>query len=251
MEYVKTGISGLDKMLLGGIPRGFSVLVEGNPGCGKTILGIQFLFEGIKNGEKGIYLSFEVSKEKLVNTFSSFTFDIKSALAKKQLIMKFFDSTEGLLSFEESYDSLVRLITSENASRIVFDSITMMSLFKGDTLETRRELLKYTRAIEENNCTGIFILDRRESALSRETSYLGFLFDGVIRLGRPTIKFSTGQMLQVIKMRGTNHDIQPRLYKITNAGISVTLEDPTDVFFRKFLQRQLKRDTSDNMKNTQ
>ncbi|HHE04503.1 MAG TPA: recombinase, partial [candidate division WOR-3 bacterium] len=57
MERIKTGISGLDEMLNGGLISGRPYIVTGSPGAGKTILGMQFLMEGAKNREKGMYIS--------------------------------------------------------------------------------------------------------------------------------------------------------------------------------------------------
>ena len=59
LERVSTGIMGLDSLIEGGIPKGFTVLVSGNPGTGKTILGAHFLFEGLARGENSLYVSFK------------------------------------------------------------------------------------------------------------------------------------------------------------------------------------------------
>lgn len=65
LERCSTGITELDS-LIGGIPRGFTVLVAGNPGTGKSILAAHFLYEGWKNNENGLYVSFSESKEQLL-----------------------------------------------------------------------------------------------------------------------------------------------------------------------------------------
>lgn len=78
-ERVPTGIEGLDELIEGGFPRGSLILLAGNPGTGKTIFGMQFLYRGAKNyGEKGIYVSFSESKEVISHNMSKvFGFEIK------------------------------------------------------------------------------------------------------------------------------------------------------------------------------
>lgn len=63
LDRISTGISGLDSLIEGGVPKGYTVLVAGNPGTGKTILTSHFLYEGLKNGESGLYVSFSESKD--------------------------------------------------------------------------------------------------------------------------------------------------------------------------------------------
>lgn len=72
IERISTGISTLDALIEGGIPRGFTVLVAGNPGTGKTILTTQFLYEGLLKGESALYVSFSESKKQFYENFSRF-----------------------------------------------------------------------------------------------------------------------------------------------------------------------------------
>jgi len=75
---VKTGISGLDDVLNGGLPEGHLYLIEGDPGTGKTTLGLQFLLEGVKNGDKGIYVTLSESKRELEAVAESHGWDLNS-----------------------------------------------------------------------------------------------------------------------------------------------------------------------------
>jgi len=72
IERISTGISTLDALMEGGIPKGFTVLVAGNPGTGKTILTTQFLYEGLLKGESALYVSFSESKKQFYENFSRF-----------------------------------------------------------------------------------------------------------------------------------------------------------------------------------
>jgi circadian clock protein KaiC len=78
LERISTGIKGLDSLIEGGIPRGFTVLVAGNLGTGKTILTSHFLYEGLTNGENGLYVSFSESKEQFYDNTDRIGLDFKS-----------------------------------------------------------------------------------------------------------------------------------------------------------------------------
>src|SRR4029077_6819755 len=81
-----TGIQGLDEITGGGLPRGRPTLVCGGPGCGKTILGMEFLMNGARRyGEPGVFLSFEESVEDLTLNFASLGFDPRPLSARKKL----------------------------------------------------------------------------------------------------------------------------------------------------------------------
>ncbi|HKJ58779.1 MAG TPA: ATPase domain-containing protein, partial [Halobacteriales archaeon] len=83
MELVKTGIEGIDKILNGGIVKNATVLVSGNPGTGKSLLGIQYIYNGVREyDEKGIYLSFEENAEDIAQAAESIGFDEWSELVE-------------------------------------------------------------------------------------------------------------------------------------------------------------------------
>jgi KaiC/GvpD/RAD55 family RecA-like ATPase len=239
MEIISSGIVGLDKMLGGGIPKGQCILVEGAPGSGKTTLAIQFLLEGIRNGENCLFLSFQVMPKKIIDTFSRFEF--YSKLKDKRLRFEHFYFEDPTFVPEE-YMLITKVLDEHKPDRIVFDSITMMSAFSGDTLGSRKTLVKYLRVIEEKDATAIFVFDRVTN-FKHTPNNLDFLFDGVILLSKPLIGFYTGHVIQIIKIRGLKHDIQPRYFQITEKGISIELETLLTKYFKKISYNE-KVDTS-------
>ena len=66
-----TGISGLDDILRGGFPEGRILLIEGDPGVGKTTLALQFLMEGVKRGESSVYVTLSETREELTQVAAS------------------------------------------------------------------------------------------------------------------------------------------------------------------------------------
>src|ERR1700735_352640 len=85
-----TGIPGLDEVSFGGLPRGRTTIVCGGPGCGKTMLGMEFLVRGIEEfGEPGVLLSFEETTEEITRNVASRGFDLEALVRKKKLFLDF------------------------------------------------------------------------------------------------------------------------------------------------------------------
>jgi len=120
LERVKTGIPGFDELIEGGIPKGFNILLVGQPGTGKTIFGLQYLVNGAMNGENGIYVSLDSPNELVKAQARQFGWDV-DALEK-----------EGKITFLKIpldkpkinlFDMLEEEIKAAHAERLVFDSL--------------------------------------------------------------------------------------------------------------------------------
>jgi len=84
---LKTGVEGIDKLLEGGIPEGFFVAVTGEPGCGKTIFSIHFIYQGVLDGDKCIYVTTEESRESIMRQAAQFNMNFEKAIEEKKLIV--------------------------------------------------------------------------------------------------------------------------------------------------------------------
>jgi circadian clock protein KaiC len=86
LEKAKTGISGLDDITMGGIPKGRPTLICGGPGCGKTLFSIEFLVNGVtKFNEPGVFVTFEEKTEELTMNVASLGFDLDKLQKEKKL----------------------------------------------------------------------------------------------------------------------------------------------------------------------
>jgi len=118
IERIKTGIDGLDNLIEGGFPKNSCVLVSGAPGTGKTIFGLQYICNGAKNGEKGLYVTFEQEIDTLISHVSAFGWDLPTLMENGNLELM---STEvGKLKI----DDLVAKIKEEGHKRLVIDSLS-------------------------------------------------------------------------------------------------------------------------------
>src|ERR1700722_16695067 len=90
LEKAPTGIKGLDEISRGGLPRGRTTIVCGGPGCGKTMLGIEFLVRGAAEfGEPGVLIAFEETPQEMMKNVASLGFDLQDLSDRKKLAFDF------------------------------------------------------------------------------------------------------------------------------------------------------------------
>src|SRR5262249_42477363 len=126
-DQIQTGIFGLDPILLGGIPKSNVILVEGAPGTGKTLLGVEFIYRGITEyNEPGIIVVFEITPKKLIRDASGFGWDLE-ALQQQNKLKIIFTSPQVLQQELRSPDSLLlECATGIGAQRIFIDGISLI-----------------------------------------------------------------------------------------------------------------------------
>jgi len=223
MERVKTGIKGLDEMLNGGIPKRHHVLVAGGPGTGKTTFGMQYLYEGAKNGEKGVYITLEEKPEKILeNIKANMDWDVQKYIDKKDIVIALVLKYD----FKSFNDMLQSFIVNQNVKRVVVDSITLMELFFEKELEFRRNIYNLLDFLSNLDCTVV---------LTGEKPYVGqkemkrgleeFVVDGVFILYNFERENRRLRGLEILKMRGTKHRQNIVPLSITNKGIVVYPEE--------------------------
>jgi KaiC/GvpD/RAD55 family RecA-like ATPase len=218
LHRIKTGIKGLDKILKGGLRKESSIILTGGPGTGKTIMGIQFLIEGAKNGEVGIYVFYDSS----IEDFLLFADEIGLSLRKyieKGLI--FVTKQPLLMKRIVSLIAPLDLIRSKKAKRVVLDSLTTFSyIHVANEREYRKTIIDFldkTRdvtllAISESN---------RDSVLDQNFKTEDFLFDGLIMLSKIRQESTFERVLHVSKMRGQDHMVDIFPFFIKQGGVEV------------------------------
>ncbi|MBW2975753.1 hypothetical protein KY366_08600 [Candidatus Woesearchaeota archaeon] len=219
-DRVKTGIPGMDEVLKGGLRRGSCVLITGPPGTGKTIASIQFILEGAKNNEPGIYITSEESIEDIRNYSKSLGMDI-TPYEKKGLITLIEQPMmpKKLMSIATPLE----IIKSKKIKRVVLDSITLFEYaYFPEEVSYRREVLYFTRKMNEMGVTLITIAEKSIKNID-EVEYKpeDFLFDGLIILMKIRKDSSFEHCIQVSKMRGQDHLLDIFPFKIGTGGIEV------------------------------
>ena len=222
-----TGIHGLDEITLGGLPRGRPTLVCGGAGCGKTLLGMEFLVRGATQfNEPGVCLSFEETAEELASNVASLGFDLADLVKRKKLLIDHVLLDRSTIEETGEYDLealFVRLghaVDSIGAKRVLLDSVE--ALFAGLDHESvlRSELRRLFRWLKERNLTAVVTGERGQSTLSRH-GLEEYISDCVILLDYQVTETVLTRRLRVVKYRGSTHGMNEYPFLIEHDGISV------------------------------
>jgi circadian clock protein KaiC len=146
LEHCPTGIAGLDDITSGGLPRGRTTLVAGGPGCGKTLLGVEFLVRGAEMGEAGVFLAFEETAEELTANVASLGWDLDELCGAGKLVVDHVKVERERIDETGDYDLealFIRIgygIQEIGAKRVVLDTIEVLFSALEDTAKLRAEL---------------------------------------------------------------------------------------------------------------
>lgn len=224
-ERVPTGITGLDYILKGGLPKNRLHLIEGNPGTGKTTLGLQFLLEGVRSGGTGLYVTLSESLEELESVAASHGWSL-SGLCIQDLTDSG-DSLRGDSKYtvfhpsEVELDETTKLVLSEvervKPDRVVFDSLSEMRMLASDPLRFRRQILALKQYFLSRNCTVMLLDDRTASMPDRQ---LESIAHGVISLEYLPVEYGRQRhAMRIVKMRGVNFRSGFHDFNIETGGI--------------------------------
>jgi circadian clock protein KaiC len=229
---IKTGIQGLDDILLGGIPRENLIVVQGESGAGKTLFGTEFIYRGISEfDEPGMIVVFETSAQKLIRDAAAMGWDLEELQARRKLQIVF-TSPEVLEQEVRSPDSLLLETAAEiGAKRIFIDGIGLLgqAIFNGVAPQAARpssyrELLQQLiEALNRENLTAMLsheIATFTEKQVTLEAA--NFLADTVIRLTTRTRGGRVQRSLEIVKSRGQDYDSGQHTLKIkSGSGLEI------------------------------
>ncbi|MCG7844894.1 MAG: KaiC domain-containing protein [Methanomassiliicoccales archaeon] len=224
MEKLKTGLSGLDEMLFGGIPRSSTVVVMGSFGTGKTTFGLQFLNQGLAEGEKGIYISLEEDKESILSDAEAHGWDLRSKLDAKQLEIVKLEPSDAKVTIQRIKSELPDFIKKFGASRIVVDSVSLLNLLFDNDHDRRTNLFNLSQMVKKTGATLIMTAEvKDDNPFASRDGLIEYVADGVISLRYLELLDRNELMLslRIIKMRRTDHSRKITPYSITNKGLEV------------------------------
>jgi circadian clock protein KaiC len=218
---VKTGIANLDPLIQGGLKPTSITLVTGDAGSGKTIFAMQFLLEGLRKGEKCLYLTFEEKKEKLYDDMDSFNWDFEKYEAEKKLFYLEYSPEQVKSLIEEGGGTVDQLISKNKISRLVIDSVTSFSLLYQDELARKEAGLALFELINKWGCTAVLTAQAEAKKYELEGSSLEFEADSIILLYHFRQKGNRVRALEILKMRGTRHINKTMEVEISQKGFII------------------------------
>ncbi len=231
MEYIRTGIDGLDGLFAkNGIPAGNSVLVLGGPGTGKSILGLQYLYKGATiYGEPGIYVTLEEMPEKIERNMSGFGWDLRQLVDDGKLIImdattpRVSETDEDVVRRGLGIDNLVtnikEMVEKIGAKRVVIDSLSVMGFYSQDEFETRTKLIRFSVSLSSIGLTSLVLAESKQESIGSEFPPESFLFDGTLWLSLDSS--SQERRIAVRKMRGTKHVLGTFKFIIDDDGLKL------------------------------
>ena len=212
------GVEGMDDILDGGLPSNRLYLIQGDPGVGKTTLALQFLMEGVRHGETGLYITLSETKEELQVVAESHGWNLDkihqfelSTIQEKmggETENTFFHPSE--VELTRTIQTLLDEVKRVKPARVVFDSLSEMRLLAETPLRYRRQVLQLKQFFSSLQCT-VLLLD--DGSAGSSDSQIESLAHGVVTLQRTSPEYGIArrqmliQKLRGVKFREGHHDM--------------------------------------------
>src|ERR1700685_2092708 len=227
LEKTTTGIPGLDDITGGGLPKGRTTIVCGGPGCGKTMLGIEFLVRGATQfDEPGVLMAFEETPQDIAGNVASLGFDIDDLAAKKKLFLDYISVEPSEIAETGDYDLEALFIRLQNAvetigaKRVMFDTVEALFTGFANPAILRAEFRRLFRWLKDRGLTTILTAERGEGTLTRQ-GLEEYVSDCVILLDHRIQDQISARRLRVVKYRGTKHGADEYPFLIDERGMSI------------------------------
>ena len=222
-----SGIPGLDEITNGGLPVGRTTLVCGNAGCGKTLLGMQFLIKGaMEYDEPGVFISFEETSQDLGMNVSSLGYDLPQMISRKQLYIDHIDlqsvpvEQSGDFDLEGLFIRLQAEINKIGAKRVALDTIEALFAQLPEPKRLRTELQRLFSWLKQQGVTALVTAEAGERSLTRH-GIEEYVSDCVIVLDHRVNEQISARRLRIVKYRGSTHGTNEYPFLISEAGITI------------------------------
>jgi circadian clock protein KaiC len=217
-DRVPTGVPGLDALLLGGLPRASTTIVEGGTGTGKTLVGLHFLLEGVRRGEPGILFTLEETPAQIRAVAKSFGWNVAPLEAQDRLVINYSSPVE--LLTDRFLDEALRLIARAGARRVVLDSLTSMALGVVSPRRFRELVYALTKHVRAAGVTLLMTMEVAELLGTAQLTGHGVssIADNLIVLRYVEVQAHLERAVLVLKARGIGHTTELRRFVIDDHG---------------------------------
>lgn len=216
MDLIKSGIAGLDELLKGGIKKNSSILLSGVPGSGKTIFAMQFIYQGARLNEPGLFITCEEREDLIIEYAKNLGFDFEKY---KDKLFVVYHSTAGRVA---TFGDIIDIIKKNKIKRVVLDSLTFFSYIVQDSISFRKEVLEFLSNMRENNVTFLATSERSIGSIDKvRFKPEDFLFEGLLLLFKIRKGSDFERCISVQKMRRQEHMTGIYPFKIGKNGIEI------------------------------
>jgi circadian clock protein KaiC len=224
---ISIGVPGLDDILSGGLPPSHLYLIDGDPGTGKTTLGIQFLLAGVEEGERVLYITLSESERELRQVALSHGWRLEGIDIFELLPMEESLKTEeqytvlypGEVELSATIKAILLRVEQVQPKRVVFDSLSELRLLAREPLRFRRQLLALKQYFAGRDCT-VLVLD--DHTAGEGEGDIQSIVHGVVRLENLARDYGTKRRrMEVVKLRGVQFREGYHDYNIRTGGLEV------------------------------
>ncbi len=221
IERVPTGIKNFDKLIQGGFDKNSTNLIIGNTGAGKSIFATQFLVEGIKKGEKGLYITFEEEKDNFFENMSAFGWKLEKLEKKGDFVFLEYSPEKVKTMLEEGGGIIENIVLRKKIQRVVIDSITSFELLFDSDIEKREASISLFNLLGRWNCTSLLTYEGNPFKANTSSGSVSFESDSIVLLYFLRGKKQRDRYIEVLKMRGTKHSRSVYPVSVETHGIVV------------------------------
>ena len=234
LERVPTDIPGFDELCNGGLLKKRTYLVSGTAGAGKTIFGLQYLYNGItKYGENGIYLSTEEAPLKVRENVKQFGWDLKVLEDEGKLAiidsrsMRFGRSSANKyvdiepLEIRSMLEKILIKQEEIDAKRVLVGGAASIGISLQDPSKIRTGFMKLSRTLEILGLTSLVICETFDDSTTSRFGVESFVTDGTIFMSHQRIDNVRVRSIEIIQMKGSTHSQTTHPFEITSKGIVI------------------------------
>ncbi|MFX1483102.1 MAG: ATPase domain-containing protein [Promethearchaeota archaeon] len=234
MIRTKTGIKGFDDLVDGGFIQGSTVLLSGKTGSGKTIFGLQFLYNGAtKYDEPGILVTLEARPDEIRTEAAQFGWDFGDLENKNVLLIVDAASSKAGQPTSERYalrrgfdmgtffEEVYKAVQETQAKRLVIDCISGLAIGFSDPSQIRNELFKISALLRELKVTSLLISEIVDSGSHSRAGVEQFVTNGLITLNLEEVNGNLKRNLLIWKMKQTPHSLKTHSFAIGTSGIEI------------------------------